>query len=562
MNRSGTGWNAYLKYYLPVGNRNAPVEVHAISLGTIEMGTNRTFSKSVQCIPLLSLKSQNAFPIESGSEMSYNLKIKRTNPTDSDNDCDTYVAPRPGENIPSEETILDHCIKTDKWSNAHWWEQLVTFVDRWQAKSDGVILTMIPSDGGGHGEDSTPYLPLIDMNNHGHGYIRDLTLKSTSDFASLVDVDLQLDVGTMYVNAGVNPDEGIKMSDVRIYLSDTTGTYWFPICKNYGTNSAMNIVTDVTYTAGLTQPFPSATITLNRKKLVRAYRMFGKDNAIVAGKNQVMIKGLDSMIGTVVSVPSRGMRSEMMTISVYDNAEKVRGHILDTPVSDTPIKLIPALVAYGTDEQYSTGDVKIRSYSIGDNSKIYDKENMLTFPKGTNVWTALQVCATYIHCKIFFHDGICEVADCTDITTFGDNSYADIESAIITQSDKSLAGAPEAGAEGSGTLMKSCQVKGNLLGKESITDDELIEKLSVMDYSRGEVDDSDAAEAYDFSKFLKVSNMSVGVPTTPEEVYQDPSSHPGVYIQPYHMAKGLVDYRYKTQTPLSFTVKEFWFDIR
>ena len=143
---------------------------HTIYLGHVVSFTE-TFSKSVSVFPLVSMSQDDAFALENGNGQSFDIRFKHI----ADDSTEAY----------------DGC------TPAQWYENLTSFIDRWQARSNGFTLVYMPSPQvrGGNNFFANPYVQNLNIN----GYVK--SLQRTYNAGNLLEIDctMRFDVGTMYV---------------------------------------------------------------------------------------------------------------------------------------------------------------------------------------------------------------------------------------------------------------------------------------------------------------------------------------------------------------------------
>ena len=137
---------------------------------TIDLGyivdISTSMNKALSTIPLVSMGTDRAFQLETGSTLQYTISFKRKNPINPDDSSDDMTV----------------------WSNSKWYDALTEAIDRWQMKSDGYRLKYTP-------DDTNPYVPPIDVN----GYIRMLSRTFSNDYNEIILGTMQFIVGTMHV---------------------------------------------------------------------------------------------------------------------------------------------------------------------------------------------------------------------------------------------------------------------------------------------------------------------------------------------------------------------------
>lgn len=140
---------------------------------------SETFLKRVTTIPIVTKGSDATFPLETGSGMAVTFSFSRENPVDHD---DT-------SNDPS------------RWSNAFWYDKFIRLIDRWQLRTDGVLIQynsfiLAESVGDVLTTDYNPY--TIQVNER--GYIKRATFSYTSALNTIIKGSLDISIGTAYIS--------------------------------------------------------------------------------------------------------------------------------------------------------------------------------------------------------------------------------------------------------------------------------------------------------------------------------------------------------------------------
>ena len=161
---------------------------NVMKIGVIT-SASATVSKNVSVTPIPSKRAENAFPVEKGNTLSYSFNFTRIHPADYDDTAEDM----------------------DKWSNAKWYATIVNLVNRWQMKTDGCVLWYncrntvdnttirdgVPSENG-------VYLPVnpntISVANK-RAYVREFSIKYTSDFNTVLTGTVSFIVGRMHISA-------------------------------------------------------------------------------------------------------------------------------------------------------------------------------------------------------------------------------------------------------------------------------------------------------------------------------------------------------------------------
>lgn len=378
--------------------------VYTIYLGTIT-SISRSIQKRVAVTPIVSLDMQSAFPIENGNSQTISISFTHTN----------------GQ---------------DNMVNAVWYQRLTEFVDRWQARTNGVKLYYLP-------EADNPYISDMftsddDDRPYVGGYIKSLTRDYTVDFNEVIKGTLEFAVGTMYVDrrgSKLGYGEDTSYEEMSVTISDSGRRNWYALfCgATFNVNNTQtirdeyNCIDSVTISGGLEDPFESATIVIPKKKLTAQIPSLVDD--IIETMNTVIVNcmGQHTMYVDRVSKSKETVTIYAVTYAhVYQqrtlNAEKTAtpfGHIRDI-LSD-----VNNGVSYDLDTDLITNISFDNSTAeaIAANSDWIDFNSTdITFPEGTKLWRILQICAFMLRCRIFFADNKVYLMDYTKDICYDINS--------------------------------------------------------------------------------------------------------------------------------------------
>lgn len=375
---------------------------------TIDLGTvtsfGRSYSKSVAVTPLVSLPMEQAFPLESASQLTVNISFSRVG------------------------------------DNTSWYDSLTQAMNRWQCRTDGFTLRYTP-------DSDNPFIPPTEVS----GYIKSLSRTYSSDANQLVTGTMEFHVGTMYCSSTTRPygTGGRAQSEFAIFIYDRDG---MPQCILGGDDDqGVNCVDSYTLCGGLEEPFEYISINIPKKKLARQAPSLVEDGGIVAGKTRLSLYAVGTCEMTVTKCR---LSNNTYRITAYSNAEKLRGYTLKLTSNYTPMYWIRYILTSG---QYGV------SYVEGDTLKVScdnDVTESIRFTQGTSAWYALQVCAMLLGARVFFAEGNAYVVDyrradgggvVSDVGTidlYGDDEYSTM-----------AAGSVSLGDEGSDTIVNSQTIR-------------------------------------------------------------------------------------------------------
>lgn len=526
---------------------------------------SETFQKSVMVVPLVSMPMERTFAVETGSGMSYRIQFTRDSPQ--------YTNDSSGE--------------SSEWSNAEWCRRMDRAVNRWQARTDGFVLSYDPNN---------PYLPAIYRN----GYVKSLTRTYKPGYITTINGNLQFDVGTMHVRNPKNPGSSENRSEFSIIMSvvdkegNLKGSDTLLDASTDLEDDPVNCVDSYEVTGGPETPFEFVRMTLPANKFAStAPNVFDPENGGVhVGHTTVSIKGMRN--GTfVVSKCKQSNKNYILT--AYCEAEVYRGQTLLEDMTDlNPKNVIDKIL---TDPRYCTAfpdgaetnveytsrrdyteeelveiEANInewvdslwtdRFYQENPDGSEEDLQNFLKeneleifgqkqyflmeakaegkevddkipFRKGTNVWYVLQVCAYSLGARIFFANGKAYLIDYTKAADLVSNGRLD----LYTQDTGStlyarVIGQVSLGDEGMDSVINTQTIR---CSKARGSD----EQTTVT------VDDSASV-----SKYGQKANVQLNIP----ELIEDGSDT----TQATQFAKGLFVYRREPQQSVTFTLKEMF----
>ena len=339
----------------------------SINLGTIISMTD-TVQKKDQVVPIVTQPMRNAFPIEMGNSHRISITFARRNPHGSS----------------------DPDIPMPNLSNTEWYNKLTQCVDRWQARTDGCLLSYFDDSGEGNMQ-----IPTISV----YGYIKSLTRVHKTDYNEKITGTLEFIVGSMYLNTrrdGV-PEGAESLEKMDLMISDSANQRYYSLYRG----SDQTCISSMTINGGPESPFEYVTIKMPKKKLQEFAEdlMIGSGTGmtdLVSGKNRITMNlmGERNMI-----LAGAKISGEDLTIKAYCTAWLYQGVYTSTTYQDNALNIIKSIL---NDSQYGVSYPSSRiitnvSESDYDHTDLYIKA-------GVNVWRILQICAIYLGCKIFFAD--------------------------------------------------------------------------------------------------------------------------------------------------------------
>lgn len=333
----------------------------------------------------------------------------------------------------------------------------------------------------------------------------------------------------------------VKKEDFQIFLSDMTGSYWYPLLYDPEGDDRQSCVESYVLEGGPESPFETLTLTLSKKKLSAQYPSLYQ--SLKPGLNRIILNAVGRSNMTMVKMK---LRKDTLTLTAYGDAEILKGTSLFMDGVMMPYDWIKDILTSG---QYGVQFAEGKSFLT---SMVYatdtsDQTDLLYFQEGTNVWYVLQVCAMYMKCKIFFCDNKAFLIDYTqDFGSMHDGILFDYGPIDVRDRSTSnpmfgrLTGDVEMGDEGMDTVINRQDAKC------SSTFQELRNDISA---SSGDFDASVSRYGSRAGQMLYLSNL-VQTPSG-----QDPEPNI-IYNQASTFLHNFVEYRCEPQQSVSLSVKE------
>lgn len=478
---------------------------NTVDIGCVERFSD-AYGKSVSTVPLCSFPSEAAFAIETGSSENISVNFARRHPVDPDDESDDMT----------------------KWSNSKWYLAMQAVADRWQMRTDGVILDYRPNE-------DNPYTPPRKVN----GYVKNLTLRYDSNNNELIRGELQFYVGTMYVrNPRAKPEEGsegtqVNRQDFKVFMSDSSQTSYYTLLS---IADDVDGISSYTLTGGLESPFEILEIEMVKDKLTSIAPMLLND--IVAGKNKIVVDAVGTC--SAMTVSEIKMSGNRFRITAYADSSKICGAVIQSGMSLSARQWIEEILCTGNyGVAYELGTTLYLAYEDTESS-----EHIIEFEAGANAWRILQVCAMYLGCKVMFCEDKAYVVDCRALKDelkvmeggYPLSDYNMVNLYERTRSDPYFArvtGNIELGSEGISTVVNvvnmTCREK---FGETTTKTTPFSDKESIKAF--GEC----TPEALNISELLQNDSGT-------------PGSNQGEIF-----AKNFLEYRREPQQSITFTLKE------
>lgn len=339
-----------------------------------------TFSKSCMTTPLVSLTVDDTFVIENGSSKVYSFKFARVHPENYD----------------------DSSSDTTRWSNRKWYEEVVACINRWQARTDGAILSYTP-------DSDNPYIPArMDSGTSlwaENGYIKTLTLTYSPGENCTIYGSMEFHVGAMFVKT-ILPDPTTVMprSEFIVQMSGPESNSAWHLLMGRSNKTEINCIESYELSGGPESPFETLTMVIPKNRLSSVAPDLV--DSIIAGKNKLVVNAIGNSMMTVTKCK---LKNKKYQITAYCDAERLRGTVLSTNGSMTPFQWIRHIVSSGQylDNTFAEHTRFIYLFS----SKTGNVNTKVKFSKGVSTWYVLQVCAAMLRCKIWFADNKCYLVD-------------------------------------------------------------------------------------------------------------------------------------------------------
>lgn len=186
--------------------------------------------------------------------------------------------------------------------------------------------------------------------------------------------------------------QDIDMDNAYVLIYDTTGKNSYAL-YNKRASEENNALDSYTINGGENDPFEYVKLKIPRKKMKQVASDLMEPNAIVSGINKIYINGVGK--GSYI-VTAADLTGNTCSITGYCQAYKLTATILTKELTMNPFDAIEEILLSGRYGEFITG--KLRYWCV----KRSLTSDMLRFPVGKTLWFVLQVCATYLGCRIFF----------------------------------------------------------------------------------------------------------------------------------------------------------------
>ncbi len=385
------------------GNSIKPINVSVVP------SISDSITSTVSVTPIVTYDAESSFAYDTSATETISFSFKRVTP----------------------DTVDNGDTNTDKWDNAKWMCELVKYINRWQARTDGVIL--------GYSSSLSPFFPLIADN----AYVRSISFTRPVGLPDTITGSVSLQVGSMTCKKRVMYDEidlpspkgyTVKEDMQYIQMSSSDGAQYYTLYYVPESGEEFNCVSSYDMKGGQQEPFASVTLSIARKRLMNLAPDLIED--IKAGKNRLIINavGHSEMIVTKCKTSSSTYK-----ITAYAVEEAYKGLQLGEEMEcglDDPFTTPFETIQYILDKTYDVGDTASLRFTEDKIFYNYRTKNntwlgKVTFSKSKTVWYVLSVCAMRMGCSIWFQDGYVYIVDTTlqvnssNTTNMTASDYAD-----------------------------------------------------------------------------------------------------------------------------------------
>lgn len=411
---------------------------YKVDLGTI-ISRDETFNKSTKATPIPSQSPDNTFAVDLGTSLTIDLKFIRKSPNEV----------KEGQAWTVTEDIGNFTGSPIGWTNKKWCLAWDKAMERWQMRSDGFKLTIIPDI----------LNPYSGKHNELNGYVKSMSRRYTAEDNQSITGRLSFVVGRMHIEQNrLRPLENWDWSQLErsidkdtISLYDSSGITYAPLLS---ANIEAGCTASVTISGGPECPFEVAKITVPKVKLSQKAQDIL--DSIKQGKNRLdmNLMGRHEMIVHDCSIPSNNQGSYRIT--AYGRDYKIQGMTISSSVMGTPKDCLERIL----DDALGQGTSGRIRYYYTDTDV-----DQVTFYMGDNAWYAIQVCAMLMGCRIFFADTSIYVIDYrldpntaisvtrSDYSICSYTSEVDLYSTSISNAAYAMAvGSASLGSEGDDTL--------------------------------------------------------------------------------------------------------------
>ncbi len=386
------------------GNSIKPINVSVVP------SISDSITSTVSVTPIVTYDAENSFAYDTSATETISFSFKRVTP----------------------DTVNNDGTDTDKWDNAKWMCELVKYINRWQARTDGVLLQYAIAP-------ASTFFPGI----YSNAYIRSVSFTRPVGLPDTITGSVSLQVGsmtckkrTMYDEIALPSPKGYTVEESKQYIqmSSSDGAQYYTLYYVPASGEEFNCISSYDMKGGQQEPFASVTLSIARKRLMNLAPDLIED--IKAGKNRLIINavGHSEMIVTKCKTSSSTYK-----ITAYAVEEAYKGLQLGVDMEcgpDDPFTTPFETIQYILDKTYEVGDTASLRFTEDKIFYNYQTKNntwsgKVTFSGSKTVWYVLSVCAMRMGCSIWFQDGCVYIVDTTlqvnssNVTNMTASDYAD-----------------------------------------------------------------------------------------------------------------------------------------
>ena len=392
-----------------------------------EVSTNREYytmtenvedniSASISVTPIVTYDSENAFAYDIQANEQITFNFIRKNPYGKIHIFNKDTGKFEEHSLPYDSAADDRL-----WCNRKWIAHLTEFINRWQVRSDGCVMTYTPLD-------STLQYPFSR-----NVYIKSFSHKESIDSPEITAGSLDLQVGSMTGDAvrsdemgmyasGFNNPVDFKDMYIKMTSSDKNAEYILyseAFKTSDGKYHNINCVSSYSLKGGPEQPFEYLIMYISKKRLSVVAPDLAND--IVAGKNLITLNAMGKGTYMVTKCSTSNNDYKITAYSLYEiyQSSKLNNPIPFGQNTDaTPLSVILAILKasdlkYGADDVPTVFTDENIYFAYRNSNNKWDKTYSCSFGNDASVWYILSVCALRLNCKIWFSNFKAYIIDTT-----------------------------------------------------------------------------------------------------------------------------------------------------
>ena len=371
---------------------------------TLTENISDSISASVSVTPIVTYTAENSFAFDVSATERLSFSFIRKNP--------------PNALIEGDERTDDRLL-----CNRAWIERLKTFIDCWQARSDGCQMTFEPLD------ETLQYKITRNV------YISSLGYSSSVESNKVIKGTIELQIGSMTADAAQAEKSNIDlkgyndiidMDDMSVTMTSSDGLATYILyCKDKTVDDVkytLNCITSYSLKGGPEQPFEYLVMNISKKRLsVVAPNLV---NDIIAGRNRIKLNAMGRGQFVVTKCSSSSTTYKIVAYSIYEAYRSIsigNAMYFGQGVNNTPYSIILSIlttrnkIGAGSDISpiyFTKDDVK---YAYFNKNNSWAKDYTCIFNNASSTWYVMSVCALMLNCKIWFSDNYAYIVD-TSIT--------------------------------------------------------------------------------------------------------------------------------------------------